>query len=182
MTEDIHADFEVIFILALTALVHLLYGLALLKGYQKADLSVVYPVSRVSGPLITSFVALGLFSEVLSAWGVLGIFSLCVGVLLIAAKEKLSDLLGRSEAWVGVRWGLFIGTIIASYSIIDAYAVKTLALPPVLVGWVSSLGGDRKSTRLNSSHVAISYAVFCLKQKTQSSRISNTSPGSCYDS
>src|SRR5690625_5563806 len=25
---------------------------------------------------------------------------------------------------------------------------------------------DRKSTRLNSSHVAISYAVFCLKKKT----------------
>src|SRR5690625_6758138 len=25
--------------------------------------------------------------------------------------------------------------------------------------------GDRKSTRLNSSHVAISYAVFCLKKK-----------------
>src|SRR5207253_6492763 len=29
--------------------------------------------------------------------------------------------------------------------------------------------GDRKSTRLNSSHVAISYAVFCLKQKNQKS-------------
>src|SRR3989442_9401943 len=28
-----------------------------------------------------------------------------------------------------------------------------------------SLGGDRKSTRLNSSHVRISYAVFCLKKK-----------------
>src|SRR5690625_1678297 len=27
------------------------------------------------------------------------------------------------------------------------------------------LGTDRKSTRLNSSHVAISYAVFCLKKK-----------------
>src|SRR5207249_10658551 len=27
-------------------------------------------------------------------------------------------------------------------------------------------GGDRKSTRLNSSHVSISYAVFCLKNKT----------------
>src|SRR5438067_5812922 len=26
--------------------------------------------------------------------------------------------------------------------------------------------GDRKSTRLNSSHVSISYAVFCLKKKT----------------
>src|SRR5690242_21023096 len=28
-------------------------------------------------------------------------------------------------------------------------------------------GGDRKSTRLNSSHMSISYAVFCLKKKKQ---------------
>src|SRR5699024_11891087 len=28
-----------------------------------------------------------------------------------------------------------------------------------------SIGVDRKSTRLNSSHVSISYAVFCLKKK-----------------
>src|SRR3989442_10954660 len=34
------------------------------------------------------------------------------------------------------------------------------------------LGGarDRKSTRLNSSHVRISYAVFCLKKKTEELR------------
>src|SRR5690606_41923940 len=30
--------------------------------------------------------------------------------------------------------------------------------------------GDRKSTRLNSSHVKISYAVFCLKKKTSQQR------------
>src|SRR3989454_2444741 len=30
------------------------------------------------------------------------------------------------------------------------------------------LAGDRKSTRLNSSHLVISYAVFCLKKKNQS--------------
>src|SRR5690349_23069857 len=29
---------------------------------------------------------------------------------------------------------------------------------------------DRKSTRLNSSHVEISYAVFCLKKKTQKNK------------
>src|SRR3712207_8203229 len=29
------------------------------------------------------------------------------------------------------------------------------------------VGGDRKSTRLNSSHANISYAVFCLKKKTK---------------
>src|SRR5437870_9702575 len=34
---------------------------------------------------------------------------------------------------------------------------------------------DRKSTRLNSSHVAISYAVFCLKKKTSTSTSSISS-------
>src|SRR5690625_6452897 len=35
-----------------------------------------------------------------------------------------------------------------------------------------SPSGDRKSTRLNSSHVAISYAVFCLKKKKNYKTIS----------
>src|SRR5689334_24034824 len=33
------------------------------------------------------------------------------------------------------------------------------------------LGGDRKSTRLNSSHSSISYAVFCLKKKKNEKNI-----------
>src|SRR5690606_39481202 len=35
---------------------------------------------------------------------------------------------------------------------------------------ISEVGQDRKSTRLNSSHVKISYAVFCLKKKKQKQR------------
>src|SRR5438034_6631901 len=34
-----------------------------------------------------------------------------------------------------------------------------------LITFFSMLGADRKSTRLNSSHTVISYAVFCLKKK-----------------
>src|SRR5690349_23424326 len=34
--------------------------------------------------------------------------------------------------------------------------------------------GDRKSTRLNSSHVEISYAVFCLKKKKKNHKTINT--------
>src|SRR5699024_11325632 len=34
-----------------------------------------------------------------------------------------------------------------------------------IVGGLLSIPLDRKSTRLNSSHVSISYAVFCLKKK-----------------
>src|SRR2546422_6905074 len=41
----------------------------------------------------------------------------------------------------------------------------------VLVGTISSCHGDRKSTRLNSSHGYISYAVFCLKKKKKHSVI-----------
>src|SRR5437667_8407663 len=35
--------------------------------------------------------------------------------------------------------------------------------------------GDRKSTRLNSSHITISYAVFCLKKKNQKQKARVTS-------
>src|SRR5437870_13637260 len=49
-----------------------------------------------------------------------------------------------------------------------------LAFFPAMAFLVGALGIfhllDRKSTRLNSSHVAISYAVFCLKKKKQLTR------------
>ena len=38
---------------------------------------------------------------------------------------------------------------------------------PVSDKEIEKILGDRKSTRLNSSHVVISYAVFCLKKKTR---------------
>src|SRR5439155_17329430 len=40
-----------------------------------------------------------------------------------------------------------------------------VALPDESITEVRTVQEDRKSTRLNSSHVAISYAVFCLKKK-----------------
>src|SRR5436305_11117457 len=46
---------------------------------------------------------------------------------------------------------------------LNGLAINILATPG---GWESMhIGSDRKSTRLNSSHVRISYAVFCLKKK-----------------
>src|SRR5690625_6302493 len=50
-----------------------------------------------------------------------------------------------------------VGVFPASLRVYDAYRCL-----PHACGGVSE---DRKSTRLNSSHVAISYAVFCLKNK-----------------
>src|SRR5437773_3694694 len=45
--------------------------------------------------------------------------------------------------------------------------VGSLGFRPARVWAALAVGGDRKSTRLNSSHITISYAVFCLKKKKQ---------------
>src|SRR5256885_7855973 len=42
---------------------------------------------------------------------------------------------------------------------------------PALLGAAYAVFGDRKSTRLNSSHLVISYAVFCLKKKHTTSTV-----------
>src|SRR3712207_8405572 len=39
--------------------------------------------------------------------------------------------------------------------------------------------GDRKSTRLNSSHANISYAVFCLKKKNETAHLSTPFSSMC---
>src|SRR5256885_3917412 len=41
--------------------------------------------------------------------------------------------------------------------------------------------GDRKSTRLNSSHLVISYAVFCLKKKTPGLELSHQTSADAVD-
>src|SRR5690625_6594442 len=48
-----------------------------------------------------------------------------------------------------------------------AWSLKTLPIIPEKFQLKPIEKTDRKSTRLNSSHVAISYAVFCLKKKTR---------------
>src|SRR5690242_21344990 len=44
-------------------------------------------------------------------------------------------------------------------------AAATVRLQQLPAGEPDGAGRDRKSTRLNSSHMSISYAVFCLKKK-----------------
>src|SRR5690349_24024546 len=51
---------------------------------------------------------------------------------------------------------------------------SALTLPKIANSVRPAKVGDRKSTRLNSSHVEISYAVFCLKKKNKSKNIAIT--------
>src|SRR2546430_12226004 len=62
------------------------------------------------------------------------------------------------------RAGGSVGAVSASFATSDGTAAAGTNYV-AKSGTVSWANGDRKSTRLNSSHSQISYAVFCLKKK-----------------
>ena len=130
-------------VIATSAVVHLLYFNALLTGYRVADLTVVYPLARGSGPLITAAVAVLLLGETLSALGGLGVLAVCGGVFLIAGGPALwrygHDPVTRRRTRAGVRWGLITGAFIAGYSVIDGVAIKVLAIGPVVFDYVCNV-------------------------------------------
>jgi drug/metabolite transporter (DMT)-like permease len=130
-------------VLLASAVVHVLYFTVLLTGYRKADLTVVYPVARGSGPLLAAIGAVLLLGERLSALGVVGVIAVCGGVFLIAGGPALwrraHDADARQRVLAGLRWGALTGALIAGYTVIDGYAVKVLLIGPVLVDYVGNL-------------------------------------------
>src|SRR5690606_14734618 len=125
----------VIVFITLSSVLHLCYSLCLQWGYQAADLSVVYPIARGTGPLLSSLAAFMLLGERPSAFGVLGIICVVGGILLIASGGNLRRF-ANPQALSGVRWGFFIGLFIAAYTVTDAYSVKVLLVAPVILDWL----------------------------------------------
>ena len=130
-------------VLSLSALLHLLYFNALLTGYRVADLTVVYPLARGSGPLLTAAAAVLLLGESLSALALAGVLAVCGGIFLIAGGPALwrhgHDPVQQVRTRAGVRWGLITGAMIASYSVVDGYAIKVLAIGPVLLDYACNV-------------------------------------------
>ena len=60
---DLHWSLPVAGCLVLSACIHLAYSLCLQRGYQVADLSVVYPIARGTGPMLSSIGAFILLRE-----------------------------------------------------------------------------------------------------------------------
>jgi len=124
--------------IVLSAILHLAYNLALQRGYQVADLSVVYPVARGTAPLMSSMAAFAFLAESASVTGVAGMLCVVAGVLLIATQGRLA-MFNQPQAWLGARWGLLIGVFIALYTVVDAYGVTELLVMPVIFDWFTSL-------------------------------------------
>ncbi|MFT3689585.1 multidrug DMT transporter permease [Paenirhodobacter sp.] len=119
----------------LSGLIHLAYSLCLQRGYQLADLSVVYPVARGTGPMLSSIGAFVILGEMPRG---MGLVLVVTGILLIATQGRLAAFT-HPGGQAGVRWGTATGGLIAGYTVVDAYAVKALGIAPVVLDWVSNL-------------------------------------------
>ncbi|WP_287883764.1 MULTISPECIES: DMT family transporter [Paracoccus] len=122
----------------LSGLIHLAYSLCLQRGYQVADLSVVYPVARGTGPMLSTIGAFLILGETPSGTGLIGLVLVVAGIMLIATQGKLAAFT-RPGGQSGVRWGTATGGLIACYTVVDAYAVKVLSIAPVVLDWFSNL-------------------------------------------
>jgi drug/metabolite transporter (DMT)-like permease len=125
--------------IGVSGVLHLVYYLTLLRGYRKADLTVVYPLARGSGPLLSSVAAIVLLGEQISALGAAGIAGVVGGVFLVAGGPGLlratHDPARRARVMRGLRYGLLTGVFIASYTVVDGYAVKVLLMSPILLDY-----------------------------------------------
>ena len=119
--------------------VHVIYYIVLLRGYRKADLTVVYPLARGSGPLLSSLVALFLLGEKVTPLAALGVLAVVGGVFLIAGGPGLfraaQDAAKKARVLTGMAYGLLTGVCIASYTVIDGYAIKVVLMSPILVDY-----------------------------------------------
>jgi len=122
----------------LSGLIHLAYSLCLQRGYQVADLSVVYPVARGTGPALSSIGAFLILGETPTGVGLLGLALVLAGILLIATQGRLA-VFSSPGGLAGVRWGGATGGLIACYTVVDAYSVKALGVAPVILDWFTNL-------------------------------------------
>jgi len=122
--------------IALSAIIHIGYSLSLQRGYQLADLSVVYPVARGTGPMLSTIGAILILGETPKVERLIGLAFVVAGIAMIATRGDLSTF-RSSEAHRGVKWGAATGGFIASYTVTDAFAVKGLGVAPVVLDWCS---------------------------------------------
>ena len=129
---------EAVLYVAASGLLHLGYSLCLQRGYQQADLSVVYPVARGTGPLLSTIGALIFLAETPTLAGLLGLFLVVGGIGLITTGGKLAAF-QRPGGQAGLRWGTATGALIAAYTVVDAIAVKQMGVAPVVLNWFGNL-------------------------------------------
>lgn len=139
-TESHTLDLKAWLWICLSAVLHYGYSLVLQRGYETGDLSVVYPLARGTGPLLSSIGAIFVLGERPGWLAACGILLVIAGVLLLAGGRRLFRVSAfRSNLESGVGWGLLTGLFIATYTLVDGYGVKVLLIAPLLLDYFSGV-------------------------------------------
>jgi uncharacterized membrane protein len=112
-----------------TSVLHVGYSLSLQAGYRASDLSLVYPIARGFGPLLSFVGAVLMLGEHATVLSALGMVLIVAGILLVAGLTREPHRAPRK----GIFYGLLTGLFIAAYTVNDGWAVKALAISPFIV-------------------------------------------------
>ena len=119
-----------------SAVLHVAYFLVLQRGFEHGDLSVVYPVARGTGPVLSTIAAVALLGERPTSTALAGAALVATGVFVLARPERAS----AASSARAVGYGLLTGVLIAAYTICDKRAVAEYGVPPLVQQWATSLG------------------------------------------
>ncbi len=120
-----------------SAVLHLLYFIVLQIGYRKADLSIVYPMARGTGPLLSATGAVLFFGERPGWMAISGIVLIVTGVFIMTGlKLRLSD---DERLKTGIVYGTITGLFIAAYTLWDKIAVTDYNVSALILTFASML-------------------------------------------
>jgi drug/metabolite transporter (DMT)-like permease len=120
--------------LALSASIHLVYLIALVKAFEHGDMGVAYPIARGVAPALAAAVAVGAFHEPVTVWTAIGVSAVSLGVLTVGLGRAVQR---RTIAWAGLT-----GVSIALYTVVDAQGVRAAPSAWSYIVWVFlALGG-----------------------------------------
>jgi drug/metabolite transporter (DMT)-like permease len=121
--------------LAGTGMLQSVYFVVLRRGYAAGDLSMVYPLARGTGPLVAMLIAVALIGERPSPVTIAGALVISLGTLLMATPARATK--GHR---ITVAYGIATGVIIGCYAAWDGYAVGSIGIPAILLGWSADAG------------------------------------------
>lgn len=121
--------------IAATGVLHFLYFAFMGSAYERGDLSLVYPISRGSGPLLVPLMAVLILHEQIYPLGALGIAMIVFGIYVIHLKSFAPD--SFLEPFRAVKHGasflsILTGLMIAAYSLVDKVGVGFVE-PPLYI-------------------------------------------------
>jgi uncharacterized membrane protein len=120
-----------------SAALHSLYFILLDKGYATGDLSLIYPLARGTGPLLSTIAAIIFLGEQPSLTALAGAGLIGLGIVVMTGNPmKLKDPAARKP----MIFAVLCGIVIAGYTVSDKLAVSSFLIPPLLLDWSSNLG------------------------------------------